>query len=67
MEEIIFVVKESDEGGFIASALSYSIITDGDTIEELRMNVKEAVRCHFEDGNQRIIRLHVVREEVFAS
>lgn len=49
MEEIIFVVKESEEGGFIASGLNDSIITDGETVEELRNNVKQAVRCHFED------------------
>lgn len=67
MEEIIFVVKESEEGGYIATALGYSIVTDGDNMEELRTNVKEAVHCHFEKEKSRLIRLHVVREEVFAA
>jgi len=67
MEEIIFVVKESEEGGFIASALGHSIITDGHTMDELRTNVKEAVQCHFDDDSPKIIRLHVVKEEVFAA
>ncbi|MCL4110221.1 UNVERIFIED_CONTAM: hypothetical protein GTU68_030605 [Idotea baltica] len=55
MEEIIFSVKESDVGGFIANALGHSIVTDGDTMEELRNNVKEAVQCHFDDNGLEII------------
>ncbi len=66
MEEIIFIVKESEEGGYIASGLNDSIYTDGDTLKELKDNVKEAVICHFDDKNRKIIRLHMVREEVFA-
>jgi len=66
MQEIIFIVKESEEGGYLASGLNDSIFTDGDTVEELKANVKEAVRCHFDDEEKKIIRLHMVREEVFA-
>ncbi len=66
MIEIIFIVKESEEGGFIATGLNESIVTDGDTLEELRLNVKEAVQCHFDDDDRKIIRLHMVKEEVFA-
>ncbi len=50
MKEIIFAVKESEEGGYIASGLNYSIFTDGDTLEELKENIKEAVLCHFDDN-----------------
>ncbi len=69
MDEIIFVVEESDEGGYIAKALGASIITEADTIEELRNAVKEAVHCHFDDTDTRprMIRLHKVRDEVFAA
>ncbi|MCL4133237.1 UNVERIFIED_CONTAM: hypothetical protein GTU68_060832, partial [Idotea baltica] len=49
MREIIFEVKESEEGELIVSALNYSIFTDGDTIQELRENIKDAIRCHFDD------------------
>ena len=66
-DEIIFLVEESPEGGYEARALGYSIYTEGDTWEELREMVADAVRCHFEEAETpRIIRLHVVREEVFA-
>ena len=67
MEEIIFMVEESDEGGLIAKGLGVSIYTEAETIEELRIAVKDAVYCHFDDNKKRIIRLHIVREEVIAA
>ncbi|MDE3142635.1 MAG: 2-oxoisovalerate dehydrogenase [Bacteroidota bacterium] len=67
MNEIIFIVEESNEGGFTARALGFSIFTEADTIEELREAVKDAVKCHFDDDVQRVIRLHWVKEEVFAA
>jgi predicted RNase H-like HicB family nuclease len=67
MEEIIFMVEESAEGGFVAKALGVSIFTEADTYDELRDAVKDAVKCHFDDDKQRIIRLHLVKEEVFAA
>lgn len=68
--EIIFEVTEDEvDGGFAASALGYGIHTQGDSLEELRGNVKEAVACYFDDtaSRPRIIRLHFVREEVFTA
>jgi len=53
MQEIIFIVKESEEGGYIASALNESIFTDGESLQELKSNVKEAVQCHFDDDTIR--------------
>ncbi len=67
MKEIIFIVKESDDGGFLASGLNDSIFTDGDTLAELKKNIKEAVNCHFDDDLPKIVRLHMVREEVFSA
>ncbi|MCE2963846.1 MAG: type II toxin-antitoxin system HicB family antitoxin [Chitinophagales bacterium] len=66
MEEVVFIVGESMEGGYEAKCLGYSIFTDGETIQELKANVKEAMDCHFEDEVKRIVRLHFVRDEVFA-
>jgi predicted RNase H-like HicB family nuclease len=48
MSEIIFIVENSDEGGYIAKALGYSIFTEGETLDELKENVKDAVKCHFD-------------------
>jgi predicted RNase H-like HicB family nuclease len=66
VSEIIFEVREDEaEGGFVARALGYSIVTQADTWEELRDNVQEAVRCHFDEGQgPRIIRLHRVVDEL---
>lgn len=51
MSEIIFEVSEDEvDGGYVATALGYSIATQGDTLEELRDMVRDAVRCYFGDG-----------------
>ncbi|WP_419802341.1 2-oxoisovalerate dehydrogenase [Mucilaginibacter sp.] len=65
MNEIFFLVEEALEGGYTAKALGESIFTEAETMEELRANIREAVQCHFE-GNAlpKIIRLHLVKEEV---
>ena len=71
MSEIIFEVSEDQvEGGYVATALGHAIATQGETIEELREMVRDAVRCHFGDGAPgsmpNIIRLHFVRDEALA-
>ena len=69
MIEIIFVVEEADEGGYLARALGQSIITEGDDLEQLRTNIRDAVRCHFETPEEapKMIRMHFIKEEVFAA
>lgn len=46
--EIIFNVEETPEGGYTARALGHSILTEADTLEELRAMVRDAVLCHFQ-------------------
>ena len=68
--EIIFEVREDEAGGsYVARASGHSIFTQGDNLEDLRARVKDAVVFHFADPAPRpgIIRLHFVRDEVFAS
>ena len=63
--EIIFTVEEEPEGGYVAGALGHAIVTQGDTLEELRRMVRDAVRCHFEpEERPAVIRLHILKEEV---
>ena len=65
--EIIFLVEELPEGGYIARSLGHSIFIQGDCIEELKKHSKDAVRCHFEEEElPRLIRLHIVKDEVIA-
>ncbi len=69
MSELIFEVKEDAvDGGFNASALGFGIHTQGETLEELRANVKEAVDCFFDETMEapKVIRLLFVRDEVLA-
>jgi hypothetical protein len=63
--EIIFMVEEDPEGGYIAKALGHAIFTEADTLDELKIIVQDAVRCHFEATEKPpIIRLHFVKDEV---
>lgn len=61
----MFIVEEAPEGGYIARALGHSVFTEADTIDELHANVRDAVICHFEEGERpRVVRLHFVRDEL---
>ena len=68
MSEIIFEIREDEtDGGFVARALGHSIVTQAETLEELRTNVRDAIRCHFEEGKAPpVIRLHRVMDEVLS-
>ena len=70
MTEIIFEVTEDEvDGGYSASAIGYGIHTEGDSLEEIRSNVREAVDCYFDPTAPRpkLIRLHFVRDEVLTA
>jgi hypothetical protein len=63
--DLVFEVTEESEGGYSAVCLTESIITQGETWEDLRVNVKEATEAYFFDGPKpKYVRLHFVREEV---
>jgi hypothetical protein len=70
--EIVFEVREDEaDGGYTAAALGHDIFTEAETLPELRINVREAVQCHFGGGAAgaapNVIRLHFVRDEVLAA
>ena len=66
LQEMIFMVEEDPEGGYNAKALGESIFTQGETLDELKLNIKEALTCHFDNENEipGLIRLHIVKEEL---
>lgn len=67
-KEVLFLVEDAAEGGYIARALGYSIFTEADSWEELKQAIRDAVLCHFDEGQRPdLIRLHAVREEVVAA
>ena len=62
--EIVFQVFESPEGGYEASAVGYSIFTQGEDWEDLKFMLRDAVLCHFDDGEApAAIRVHMVQRE----
>lgn len=69
MPEIIFVVQEDPECGFRARALGFPIFTQGRDMPELKEMVRDAVHLYFpeEEARPKVIRLHMVVEEVIAA
>lgn len=69
MNELVFEVTQEEDGGYCAECLTENIFTQGDTWSAVRQNVQEAVRAYFFDqpSVSRSIRLHLVRDEIFAS
>ena len=65
--EIVFSVTQEGDGGYVAECLSHDIFTQGNTWEELRVNVREAVSAYFFDRPKpSTVRLHLVRDELLA-
>ncbi len=67
MNEIFFLVEEDIEGGYVAKAIGESIVTQSDSLSDLKEMIKDAVKCHFDIQQlPKIIRLHFVRDEVIS-
>lgn len=68
MTELIFEVRDAQEGGFDARALGKPIFTQADSWDELRANVLEAVEVFFESASElpKLVQLHYVRDEILA-
>ena len=69
MNEIIFqIIEDEIDGGYTATALGYGISTQGETIEELKSNIRDAIQCYFDETMEKpqVSRLHYVRDEVLS-
>lgn len=66
--EILFLVENDPEGGYTARAANYSIFTEADSLDVLKLNIKEALRCHFDNEEEipSFIHLHIVQEETYS-
>ena len=65
--KIVFEVREDEvDGGYSASAIGFGIHTQGETIEEIRENVREAFECYFDGELARpeVIHPHFAHGEV---
>ena len=47
MTEIIFLVEDDPEGGYVARAIGESIFTQAESIAELKTLVRDAIQCHY--------------------
>lgn len=66
-KEIIFIVEDSVDGGYEAKAAGFPIFTQGETIEEVKKNIIESVRCHFDENEiPSLINIRFLKEEVIA-
>lgn len=69
MEELVFTVEVDEDGGYVATTRleKGSIVTQGDTLTELKAMIKDAIDgYYFDKPNERpkSVRLHL--DEVFA-
>jgi predicted RNase H-like HicB family nuclease len=64
--ELIFEIRDAEEGGYYARALGHSIFTEGNTWDDLRSNLIEAVSLHFEGASTRprLVQMHYVKDEL---
>lgn len=63
-QELVFDANLEADGGYCAECLTESIVPQGNTWDELRANVREAVRGYYFDQPEKLavsIRLHLVR------
>ena len=67
MAELVFELTQEADGGYCGECLTLDIFSQAGTWDELRVNVREAVRAYFFDGAvPERIRLRLVRDEVIA-
>lgn len=68
MKEITFIVQEADEGGYYAESVGAGIFSEGDTIDELKENIKGGIECYFLNAEDKpaFIHLHFFKDEIFA-
>ena len=67
VNEIIFAVTESYDGGYEAKAIGHSIYTQCDEYDELSNILRDAVKCHFDENEiPSLIRIYMVKDEVIS-
>lgn len=63
--EILFLVRRTEDGGFIAESIHESICTQAKDMNNLYANICDAMACHFgSDNTPKFISLHFAYDEV---
>lgn len=66
--ELVFVVREANDGGYVARAPGHSIVAEAASWTELRQRARESANKHFENAtvHPERIRLHMVKDELLS-
>lgn len=59
MNMIQFYIQADPDGGYTAEAVGHAIHTQGDTLDETVVNIREAVDCHFDTNEEKHLRMPV--------
>jgi hypothetical protein len=67
--EVIFEVRKTETGGYVARAPGHSIVVEAESWEALRERAVAATGLHFTDAptQPELIRLHLVKDELVAT
>ena len=68
MKEIVFLVHEAEEGGFHAEAVDVGIFAEGETVDELKENIKGGIDCYYNKAanSPTVARLQFLKDEIMA-
>ena len=62
---IVFEVSQEEDGGFVAECLTEDIFTQGDTWEDLKANINEAVKgFYFDQPSFPDVKLRLIKDEM---
>lgn len=62
---IVFEVYQEEDGGFVAECLTEDIFTQGDTWEDLKANINEAVKgFYFDQPSFPDVKLRLIKDEM---
>ncbi len=66
--ELHFLVTEDESSGWlVASALGHGIVTQAENETDLKIAIRDAIQCHFDEGMApAIVRLHFSKEETLS-
>ena len=68
MKELTFLVHEAEEGGYYAEAVGVGIFAEGETMDDLKKNIRSGIECYYENitGAPSFAHLHFVKDEIMA-
>ena len=62
VKEVLFLVEDSVEEGYIACAVGYSLFAEADSWEDLMDAIQDAVQCHLDESDlPDLIRFDTIR------